>query len=114
MGYACNGIIHLVDGVLLPFDANGELSEKQIERLEDAKEMLSEAIEEEEEMEEEEEEMEGAAAPAPDVVFSIGLLTDLGSGGEAPAPSPSTAEVLEEMIDIVENEPPLPETAAAP
>merc|ERR1712100_390480 len=118
MGYACNGIIHLVDGVLLPFDANGELSEKQIERLEDAKEMLSEAIEEEEEMEEEEEEMEGAAAPAPapapDAVFSIGLLTDLGSGGEAPAPSPSTAEILEEIIDIVENEPPEPETAAAP
>ena len=47
--YACNGIIHLVDGVLLPFDADGELSEKQKERLEDAKEMLSEAIEEEEE-----------------------------------------------------------------
>ena len=86
--YACNGIIHLVDGVLLPFDANGELSEKQIERLEDAKEMLSEAIEEEEEEmeEEEEEEMEEgmapaapAPAPAPDAVFSIGLLTDLGS-----------------------------------
>ena len=121
--YACNGIIHLVDGVLLPFDANGELSEKQIERLEDAKEMLSEAIEEEEEeMEEEEEEemeeeeMEGAAAPAPapapDAVFSIGLLTDLGSGGEAPAPSPSTAEILEEIIDIVENEPPEPPAAA--
>ena len=112
--YACNGIIHLVDGVLLPFDANGELSEKQIERLEDAKEMLSEAIEEEEEMEEEE--MEGAAAPAPapapDAVFSIGLLTDLGSGGEAPAPSPSTAEILEEIIDIVENEPPEPPAAA--
>ena len=33
--YACNGIIHLVDGVLLPFDADGELSEKQKERLED-------------------------------------------------------------------------------
>ena len=47
--YACNGIIHLVDGVLLPFDADGELSEKQKERLEDAKEMLSGAIEEEEE-----------------------------------------------------------------
>ena len=113
--YACNGIIHLVDGVLLPFDANGELSEKQIERLEDAKEMLSEAIEEEEEEEMEEEEMEGAAAPAPapapDAVFSIGLLTDLGSGGEAPAPSPSTAEILEEIIDIVENEPPEPPAA---
>ena len=57
--YACNGIIHLVDGVLLPFDADGELSEKQKERLEDAKEMLSEAIEEEEE------EMEEGASPAP-------------------------------------------------
>ena len=64
----------------------------------------------------EEEEMEGAAAPAPapapDAVFSIGLLTDLGSGGEAPAPSPSTAEILEEIIDIVENEPPEPPAAA--
>jgi uncharacterized surface protein with fasciclin (FAS1) repeats len=97
--YACNGIIHLVDGVLLPFDADGELSEKQKERLEDAKEMLSEAIEEEEE-----EEMEGIApAPAPDAAFSIGLLTDLGLGGEAPAPSPSTSttEIVED-IEIVE------------
>jgi len=96
--YACNGIIHLVDGVLLPFDADGELSEKQKERLEDAKEMLSEAIEEEEE------EMEGAApAPAPDAAFSIGLLTDLGAGGEAPAPSPSTSttEIVED-IEIVD------------
>lgn len=96
--YACNGIIHLVDGVLLPFDADGELSEKQKERLEDAKEMLSEAIEEEEE------EMEGIApAPAPDAAFSIGLLTDLGAGGEAPAPSPSipTTEIVED-IEIVD------------
>jgi len=96
--YACNGIIHLVDGVLLPFDADGELSEKQKERLEDAKEMLSEAIEEEEE------EMEGIApAPAPDAAFSIGLLTDLGAGGEAPAPSPSTSttEIVED-IEIVD------------
>jgi uncharacterized surface protein with fasciclin (FAS1) repeats len=96
--YACNGIIHLVDGVLLPFDADGELSEKQKERLEDAKEMLSEAIEEEEE------EMAGIApAPAPDAAFSIGLLTDLGLGGEAPAPSPSTSttEIVED-IEIVE------------
>jgi len=96
--YACNGIIHLVDGVLLPFDADGELSEKQKERLEDAKEMLSEAIEEEEE------EMEGIApAPTPDAAFSIGLLTDLGLGEEAPAPSPSTSttEIVED-IEIVE------------
>jgi hypothetical protein len=109
--YACNGIIHLVDGVLLPFDADGELSEKQKERLEDAKEMLSEAIEEEEE------EMEGAApapAPAPDAALSIGLLTDLGGlGGDAPAPapSPSTATTTEVVDDIeIVDEPPLPET----
>ena len=109
--YACNGIIHLVDGVLLPFDADGELSEKQKERLEDAKEMLSEAIEEEEE------EMEGAApapAPVPDAALSIGLLTDLGGlGGDAPAPapSPSTATTTEVVDDIeIVDEPPLPET----
>lgn len=109
--YACNGIIHLVDGVLLPFDADGELSEKQKERLEDAKEMLSEAIEEEEE------EMEGAApapAPAPDAALSIGLLTDLGGlGGDAPAPapSPSTATTTEVVDDIeIVDEPPPPET----
>ena len=109
--YACNGIIHLVDGVLLPFDADGELSEKQKERLEDAKEMLSEAIEEEEE------EMEGAApapAPAPDAALSIGLLTDLGGlGGDAPAPapSPSTATTTEVVDDIeIVDELPLPET----
>ena len=88
--YACNGIIHLVDGVLLPFDADGELSEKQKERLEDAKEMLSEAIEEEEEEME-----EGASpAPAPDAALSIGLLTDLGGlGGDAPAPAPSPSTI---------------------
>ena len=104
--YACNGIIHLVDGVLLPFDADGELSEKQKERLEDAKEMLSEAIEEKEE------EMEGAApAPAPDAALSIGLLTDLGGlGGDAPAPapSPSTTATTEVVDDIkIVDEPPL-------
>lgn len=109
--YACNGIIHLVDGVLLPFDADGELSEKQKERLEDAKEMLSEAIEEEEE------EMEGAApapAPAPDAALSIGLLTDLGGlrgDAPAPAPSPSTATTTEVVDDIeIVDEPPPPET----
>ena len=106
--YACNGIIHLVDGVLLPFDADGELSEKQKERLEDAKEMLSEAIEEEEEEME-----EGASpAPAPDAALSIGLLTDLdGLGGDvpAPAPSPSTTATTEEVVDDIEivDEPPL-------
>jgi hypothetical protein len=93
--------------VLLPFDADGELSEKQKERLEDAKEMLSEAIEEEEE------EMEGASpAPAPDVALSIGLLTDLGGlGGDAPAPapSPSTTATIEEVVDDIQivDEPPL-------
>ena len=105
--YACNGIIHLVDGVLLPFDADGELSEKQKERLEDAKEMLSEAIEEEEEEME-----EGASpAPAPDAALSIGLLTDLdGLGGDAPAPapSPSTIATTEVVDDIkIVDEPPL-------
>jgi hypothetical protein len=110
--YACNGIIHLVDGVLLPFDADGELSEKQKERLEDAKEMLSEAIEEEEEME------EGASpAPAPDAALSIGLLTDLdGLGGDAPAPapSPSTIATTEVVDDIkIVDEPPLPEMTEA-
>ena len=111
--YACNGIIHLVDGVLLPFDADGELSEKQKERLEDAKEMLSEAIEEEEE------EMEGASpAPAPDAALSIGLLTDLdGLGGDAPAPSPSPSTIasIEEVVDDIRivDEPPLPETTEA-
>ena len=104
--YACNGIIHLVDGVLLPFDADGELSEKQKERLEDAKEMLSEAIEEEEE------EMEGASpAPAPDAALSIGLLTDLdGLGGDAPAPSPSPSTIATtEVVDDIQivDEPPL-------
>lgn len=111
--YACNGIIHLVDGVLLPFDADGELSEKQKERLEDAKEMLSEAIEEEEEEME-----EGASpAPAPDAALSIGLLTDLGGlGGDAPAPapSPSTIATTEVVDDIkIVDEPPLPETTEA-
>ena len=111
--YACNGIIHLVDGVLLPFDADGELSEKQKERLEDAKEMLSEAIEEEEEEME-----EGASpAPAPDAALSIGLLTDLdGLGGDAPAPapSPSTIATTEVVDDIkIVDEPPLPETTEA-
>jgi hypothetical protein len=83
------------------------LSEKQKERLEDAKEMLSEAIEEEEE------EMEGASpAPAPDVALSIGLLTDLGGlGGNAPAPapSPSTTATIEEVVDDIQivDEPPL-------
>ena len=109
---ACNGIIHLVDGVLLPFDADGELSEKQKERLEDAKEMLSEAIEEEEE------EMEGAApapAPAPDAALSIGLLTDLGGLGDAPAPSPSTTATTEDIVNDMKivDEPPLPETTEA-
>jgi len=111
--YACNGIIHLVDGVLLPFDADGELSEKQKERLEDAKEMLSEAIEEEEEEME-----EGASpAPAPDAALSIGLLTDLdGLGGDAPAPapSPSTIATTEVVDDIkIVDEPPLPEMTEA-
>ena len=111
--YACNGIIHLVDGVLLPFDADGELSEKQKERLEDAKEMLSGAIEEEEEEME-----EGASpAPAPDAALSIGLLTDLdGLGGDAPAPapSPSTIATTEVVDDIkIVDEPPLPETTEA-
>ena len=111
--YACNGIIHLVDGVLLPFDADGELSEKQKERLEDAKEMLSEAIEEEEEEME-----EGASpAPAPDAALSIGLLTDLdGLGGDAPAPSPSPSTIATtEVVDDIKivDEPPLPETTEA-
>lgn len=110
--YACNGIIHLVDGVLLPFDADGELSEKQKERLEDAKEMLSEAIEEEEE------DMEGAApapGPAPDAALSIGLLTDLGGLGDAPAPSPSTTATTEDVVNDIKivDEPPLPETTEA-
>jgi hypothetical protein len=89
------------------------LSEKQKERLEDAKEMLSEAIEEEEE------EMEGASpAPAPDAALSIGLLTDLGGlGGDAPAPapSPSTTATTEEVVDDIKivDEPPLPETTEA-
>lgn len=106
--YACNGIIHLVDGVLLPFDADGELSEKQKERLEDAKEMLSGAIEEEEEEME-----EGASpAPAPDAALSIGLLTDLGGlvgDAPAPAPSPSTISTTEEVVDDIQivDEPPL-------
>ncbi len=110
--YACNGIIHLVDGLLLPFDADGELSEKQKERLEDAKEMLSEAIEEEEE------DMEGAApapGPAPDAALSIGLLTDLGGLGDAPAPSPSTTATTEDVVNDIKivDEPPLPETTEA-
>ena len=94
--------------MLLPFDADGELSEKQKERLEDAKEMLSEAIEEEEEEME-----EGASpAPAPDAALSIGLLTGLdGLGGDvpAPAPSPSTTATTEEVVDDIEivDEPPL-------
>ncbi|CAL6306960.1 unnamed protein product [Bathycoccus prasinos] len=95
--YACNGIIHIVDGVLLPFDADGELSEKQKERLEDAKEMLSEAIEEEEE------EMEGAApAPAPDAALSIEVVDDIKIVDEPPLFSETTeTEASEEEAEVV-------------
>ena len=64
--------------------------------------MLSEAIEEEEE--EEEEEWKAPAPARPSQMRFSGQLIDLGSGGEA-APSPSTAEILEEIIDIARTNP---------
>ena len=37
---ACNGVLHMVDTVLLPFDGDGELDDEQKRRLADAKRAL--------------------------------------------------------------------------
>lgn len=110
--YACNGIIHFVDGVLLPFDADGELSDKQRERLEDAKAMMApppaDAFEDL---------LTGAApAPSPSSLtlgeeIELEFLPDLAEGESPAAEAPSPSPEEEERFEVIEDEVVLPVVA---
>ena len=72
---ACGSVVHVIDGVLLPVDGDGELSDEQKNRIERARKALDD---------------EYAPAPSPD-------------DAEAPAPAPSDDKLLEEIEDEIED-----------
>jgi hypothetical protein len=78
---ACGSVVHVIDGVLLPVDGDGELSEEQKNRIERARTALDKGGEDDDEY---------APAPSP-------------NDAEAPAPAPSDDKLLEEIEDEIED-----------
>jgi len=86
---ACGSIVHVIDGVLLPLDGDGELSDEQNARIEAARAALR--------GDDDARDDAPAPAPAPDV---------------APAPAPDV--VLDDVDDLDVDYPPMDARADAP
>lgn len=104
---ACGSVVHIVDGVLLPLDGDGDLTEEQIARIEAARKAVNEAETEDSATEPEEPEVPFPPAMAPEAA--------------APAPAPESfddIDIDELDVEYERDEPyaeaPAPAPAPAP
>jgi len=101
---ACGSVVHIIDGVLLPIDGDGELTPEQQARIERARDVLRGKDDEDDEDDDDDDDDESIApspapeaAPGPTQADDIDLTVDeldedypMEEPSEAPAPAPSS------------------------